>query len=65
MSYRDPEQSLEKPINTMIESIDSFCNAVDARIESHDYQPAHINKIVQLSLDLRAMQIRLRQLGTW
>ena len=67
MSYRPENQSIEDPAREIIESIDSFEDAVEERIKSGEWSPDHIDKLTVFAGELANMKYRLMQLAekTW
>jgi hypothetical protein len=67
MSYEDPAQSLKDPIDTIIEGIKNFSEAVNARETSNEWKDEHLDELCEIDLLLRQIRTKLARLrqSTW
>lgn len=67
MSYRDPKQSLEGPIDKILEGIEEFNAAVEERFRSGEWPEDHITEIVMIGKELFAQKFDLLKVKkeTW
>jgi hypothetical protein len=67
MTYRRKEQSLEKPCEDIINSIESFISAAQERIKDVSWADHHKTELRELSLTLFDISLKLQQLkeGVW
>jgi len=63
MSYRAPEQSIEEPAIIVVEGIDTFNTAVDARIRSGNWSDKHIDKLTDVVEELSRLRLKLLRLA--
>lgn len=67
MSYRAPEQSLEEPIDMILEGMKAFSAAVSERVKSHEWKKEHLQEIAALRSKLLNLEFELHSLkeDTW
>jgi len=67
MSYRDPDQSLEEPIENIVEGIDKFKSAAMERIKSNSWSKEHMLELRKFIKSLTDIKIDLEFLSneTW
>ena len=67
MSIKPDDQSLEKPIDKLMEGIEEFTNASYKRMKSREWAKEHIDEINSISLELTLLKARLYDLkdGVW
>lgn len=63
MSYTPEEQHLRPSITQVLEGMDDLDAAIMARHRNRDlWQEDHLQEILELSIDMRRLQVRLRKL---
>ena len=67
MSYRDPRQSLEEPIDMLVASIDCFRETAENRIRSGEWSTEHLDEVMERVMELTALRYKLLRLAqeTW
>jgi hypothetical protein len=67
VTYRAPEQSLQKPVADLLQGYDDFRAAVRQRVDSGEWNVAHIGTLRRLVLRMEEMDFDLRDLQreTW
>lgn len=67
MSYRDPDQALEDPIDEILSGISRFSRAVEARVDSNEWMEDHIDDLLTVRIELLKIDPLLRKIRseTW
>lgn len=66
MGYRPDDQSLEKPLNRIIEVLDSALpeleKVINNRAESREWKDSHIEELNQIIIDVFKLKILLKRI---
>lgn len=63
MSYRNPAQSIEEPAIKVVEGMDSFLEAVDARVKSDNWSDTYIDELVLIANEVSGLRLKLLRLA--
>lgn len=62
MSYRNPDQALEGPCKKIIEGIDDFNKAANARVDSGDWTDEHLGELADIQERLVSLRLDIANL---